>query len=328
MRIPNGSSGGADIKADDLPPGQVVTATALIRHFAVHSRQALTEPVHILNHGHVGLTLISTESFLRLSADRHRPANPDHPAAQLDVLLDMIPTQVILADQELNLTRINLAARKRLEVSEQEVRGAPLSQVLARPDHHFVLRALERVRDTGVPEEFEQSFTGRLSLVYRVQISAFPGGFAILADEVTDRLSLRTQDARIAAYENLTDSLPGLARGAFNVRGMVTDMSPALADLVGTEESRILGVRFAALFDGSSRGAISDAVEGLLTSGKPFGMTAGLVGNAGSGTVWIGATPILSADGQAGGVFLIGTNPLWPLPGGAHPEEGTGSKGQ
>ncbi|KEQ52682.1 PAS domain-containing protein [Sphingobium chlorophenolicum] len=316
MRIPNGTSGGTDNKADDLPPGQVVTATALIRHFAVHSRQALTEPVHILNHGHVGLTLISTESFLRLSGDRNRP-DPDHPAAQLDVLLDMIPTQVILADQGLNLLRINLAARKRLEVSEQEVRGAPLSQLLTRPDHHFVLRALERVRDTGVPEEFEQSFTGGPPLVYRIQISAFPGGFAILADEMTDRLSLRAQDARIAAYENLTDGLPGLARGAFNVRGMVTDMSPALADLVGTDESRIVGLRFAALFDGSSRSAISDAVEELLTSGKPFGMAAGLVGSAGSGTVWVGATPLLSADGQAGGVFLIGTNPLCALPGGA-----------
>ena len=299
---------------DDLPPGHIVTATALIRHFAAHSRQAMNEPVHIMNHGHVGLTLISAELFLRLSGGQQRAAEPDHTAAQLDVLLDMIPTLVILTGQDMKVTRLNLAARQQLEVSEQEVRGVPLTQVLTGTYSHFLLRALERVRDTGVPEAFELDAIGAQPLVYQVQVAAFPGGFAVIAEKIIDRVTLRARDARVAAYENLIDSLPGLARGAFNVRGVVTDMSPALAELVGTEESRILGVRFAALFDAPNRGAIGDAMEGLLTAGKPFGMAAGLVGGnggngAGSNAVWVDAAPLLSSDGQAGGVFLIGANP-------------------
>lgn len=300
--------------ADDLRPAPIVTATDLIRHFAAHSRHALSEPVHIMNHGHVSLTLISTELFRRLSHGEQRPFDHEHLAAQLDVLLDLIPTQVILADQHLNLLRINLAARRRLEVSEQDVRGVALSRVLNGPDHHFILRALERVCDTGLPEAFELNVSGPPPLVYRVQAMAFPGGFAVLIDKIIDRVTLRAQDARIAAYENLIDGLPGLARGAFNVRGILTEMSPALAHLVGTEEDRIAGVRFATLFDASIRSEISDAMERLLTAGKPFGMAAGLVGsNAGSRAVWVNATPLLSADGQTGGVFMIGTDPSQPL---------------
>ena len=293
---------------DDIPSGQIVTATALIRHFAAHSRHALSEPVHIMNHGHINLSLISTELFLRLSNGHLSADDASHPTARFDILLDMIATQVILIDPQLNLLRINLAARKKMEVSEQEVRGAPLSQLLVGQDHHFVLRAVERVRDTGIAEEFELNLPGRRPVILRFQVTPFPGGFALLADEISDRVTLRDQDARTAAYENLIDGLPGLARGAFNVRGSVTHASPALARLIGTDESRIIGVRFATLFDAANRGKISDAMESLLTSGTSFGMAAGLVGGeAGSKAIRVHAAPLRSADGQAGGVFLLGS---------------------
>ncbi|WP_150291486.1 PAS domain-containing protein [Sphingobium estronivorans] len=295
---------------DDIPSGQIVTATALIRHFATHSRHALSEPVHIMNHGHISLSLISTELFVQLSNGQRTTLDIDDNAASLDLLLDLIATKVILVDRALNLVRINLAARKRLEVSEHEARNKPLSQLLVGPDYYFVLRALERVRDTGVAEEFELSPFGRQSWLYRVQIMPFRGGFALLADEITDRVTLRDQDARTAAYEYLIDGLPSLARGAFNLRGCVTHVSPALAQLMGTDENRILGVRFGTLFDVASRGTIGDAMENLLTSGTPFGMTAGFVGgDAGSEPIWINAAPLRTADGQTGGVFLIGTIP-------------------
>lgn len=296
---------------EDSPSGRIVTATDLIRHFAAHSRHALSEPVHIMNHGHVNLSLISTELFLRLSEGAMTVPDDSRLAAKLDVILDMIPTLVILADEQLNLVRINLAARRRIEVSEEEVRGVHLSQILTEPTHHFSIRALERVRDTGVPEEFELSPPNRPSLVYRVKVTPFPRGFALLVDEITDRVSLREQDARIAAYENLIDGGPGLARGNFNVRGMVTNISSALATLIRTDETRIIGVRFATLFDASSRGAVSDAMEALLTAGEPFSLTAALLGSdSQSRAVWVNAAPLRSTGGQTGGVFLMGPMPL------------------
>lgn len=291
---------------DDLPPGQVVTATALIRHFAVHSRQAMTEPVHIMNHGHVGLTLIATDLFHRLAGDQPATSGPDQDA-QLEILLDMIPTQVLLTDRDLKPVRVNLAARRRLGISEKHVGKLFLSQMLESSDAHFLLRALERVHDTGVPETFEHNVAGPPPLVCRVQAAAFPGGFIVLVDEIADRVTLRAQDARIAAYEDLIDGLPGLARGAFNVRSVITDISPALAALVGTQKGRLAGTRFATLFDASARGAINDAVEELLTHGTPFGMRARLLGGHGeSQLVQVKAVPLLSASGQTEGVFMIG----------------------
>lgn len=291
---------------DDIPSAQIVTATDLVRHFAAHSRRALHEPVHIMNHGNIGLSLISTELFRQLSAGQMLIPDDSRLAAKLDVLLDLVPTQVILVDQDLKLLRINLAARRRIEVSEEEARSLPLSQILDESIHHFSMRMLERVRDTGIPEALELSPPNQPSLIYSVRIIPLLKGFVLLADEIIDRVTLREQDARTAAYENLIDGLPGLARGTFNIRGVVTKMSATLAALIHSDESRIIGVRFATLFDASNRGAVSDAIEALLTSGKPFSLAASLLGSAArDGAVWINATPLHSADGQTGGVFLI-----------------------
>lgn len=295
---------------DDIPSGQIVTATDLVRHFAAHSRRALNEPVHIMNHGNVSLSLISTELFRQLNRDQMHVPEGSNLAAKLDVLLDLIPTQVILVDQDLKLLRINLAARRRIEVSQEEVRGLPLPQILKEFTHHFSMRRLERVRDTGVFEEFELSPPNQSSLVYKVRIMPLFKGFVLLADEITDKVTLREQDARATAYENLIDSLPGLARGNFNIRGVVTEMSSTLAAHIHLDESRIIGVRFAALFDTSNRGAVSDAIEALLISGKPFRLMAKLLGSdIQNGTVWVSAVPLNPADGQTGGVFLIGPGP-------------------
>lgn len=295
---------------DEIAPGRVVTATDLIRHFAAHSRHALGEPVHIMNHGNVSLSLISTELFVRLNREQITIPDESRLAAKLDVILDMIPTHVILADEQLNLVRINLAARQRMQVSEEEVRGRPVTQILTGPAGHFSVRAFERVRSTGVTEEFEFSQPDRPSIIYRVKVSPFPRGFALLADEITDRMALREQEERTAAYENLIDGWPGLARGVFNVRGVVTGVSPELAELIQADESRIVGVRFATLFDAANRGAVSDALEALLTTGQPLSLGASLLSSeAQKRLAWVSAAPLKSVDGHTGGVFLIGPGP-------------------
>jgi nitrogen-specific signal transduction histidine kinase len=252
--------------------------------------------------------------FVQLSKEQMTVPDDSRLAAKLDVILDMIPTHVILADEQLNLVRINLAARRRMEVSEEEVRGMPLTQILTRPAHHFGARALERVRDTGVAEEFDYCPPDQPSLIYRIKATPFPRGFALLTDEITDRMALREQEERMAGYEKLIDSWPGLARGIFNIRGIVTGISPALAKLIQADESRMMGVRFATLFDAANRGAISDAVEALLTDGKPFSFAAALLSSgAQNREAWVNAAPFKSADGQTGGMFLIGPTPSQPI---------------
>jgi hypothetical protein len=294
---------------EDFPSGQIVTATDLVRHFAAHARRAQHEPVHIMNHGNIGLSLISTEMFRRLSGGHVQVHDDNRLAAKLDVLIDLISTQAILFDKDLKLLRINLAARRRIEVSEEDARALPLSQILEGTVHNFSMRALERVRDTGVPEVFEISPPDQPSMVYSVRILPLISGFVLLADEIVDKVALREKGARSGAYESLIDNAPGLARGTFNIRGVVTQISAGLCRLLHSDESRIIGVRFASLFDASHRVAVGDAIEGLLTSGKPFSLAASLLGSsAPDKTVWVNAAPLHSADGQAGGVFLIASS--------------------
>jgi PAS domain-containing protein len=287
-------------------PGQVVSATSFVRNFASYARSALGEPVHILNHGQVGLSLIATDLFMRFSNSPSGGPDDDRMRAKFDIVLDAVPTLVILTDDRGDVFRVNPAARRYLQVSDEETHGKPLSQLLADPRQQLIARALERVRETGIAESFEVDLSEQPAITFRVTVTRFPGGFAVFADEIAQRLAIRELEARALAYETLIDRLPKLARGTINVRGVVTDASPALAELIQSDESRIVGIRFAGLFDASSRSRITDAVEALLTGGRSFSMPAALLGR-GSETmpVFVSAAPLVTHDKGVAAVFML-----------------------
>ncbi|WP_336966193.1 PAS domain-containing protein [Sphingobium aquiterrae] len=288
-------------------PGQVVSATSFVRNFASYARSALGSPVHILNHGQVGLSLIATDLFLRYSAARPGSDDEGRMAAKLDIVLDVVPTLVVITDDRGDIVRVNPAARRYLQLSAEAVQGIALSEILSDQSGHLVTRALERVRDTGMAEVFEIDLTEQRVNTFRVTVTRFPGGFAVLADEIAHRLAVRELEARAMAYETLIDGLPDMARGTINIRGMVTAASPALAALVQADESRIVGLRFAALFDAASRSDITDAVETLLTGGRPFAMSADLLGRGARTTpVCVSAAPLVTHDKGSGAIFLLG----------------------
>lgn len=288
-------------------PGQVVSATSFVRNFAAYARSALGEPVHILNHGQVGLSLVATDMFLRSSANRSGVADVDRLAAKLDIVLDAVPTLVVITDDNGDIVRVNPAARRYLQLSDQEVRGVPFSQFLSDQNRHLITRALGRVGDTGMAEVFEVDLAAQPVNIFRVTVTRFPGGFAVFADEIAHRLAVRELEARAMAYETLIDELPDVARGTINIRGMVTQASPALAELVEADESRIVGLRFAALFDAASRSDITDAVETLLTDGRPFAMPADLLGRGARTTpVFVSAAPLVTHDRGSGAIFMLG----------------------
>jgi hypothetical protein len=170
----------------------------------------------------------------------------------------------------------------------------------------FTGKGVWRVRNTGVPEEFEISPPDQPTMVYSVRIFPLLSGFVLLADVIVDKITLPEKGARSAAYENLIDCAPGLARGMFNIRGIMTQVSTGLCTLLHSDESRMIGVRFSTLFDASNRASINDATEALLTLGKPFSLIAALLGSrAPDRMVSVSAAPMHSSDGGTGGVLLI-----------------------
>lgn len=290
----------------DKLSGKVVSATAFVRNFGAYARTAGSEPIHILNHGRPAWSLISTDHLARLADARTGVSEGGHDRLALAMVLDTISTLVVMTDLDFRILRINPAARHAMLVDDDDIRGSSLSSLVSDLRYQFVLRAAERVRDTGVSETFELDTVSTPIRTFHVKVERFADGLVMFADETTAQTLVRERHDVANAYEVLMDALPGLARGVVNARGVISFASPALADLVQTEQSRIVGMRLASLFHTSVRTAISDAIEGLLDDKAPFTMPAILQGGGTDTTpVTVSASPHSAHGREDGAVFLL-----------------------
>lgn len=290
----------------DKLPGKVVSATAFVRNFGAYARTAGSEPIHILNHGRPAWSLIATDQFARMSDTRGGRPGEGQDRLALSMVLDTISTRVIMLDADMRIVRMNPAARHDMQVDDEDLRGMPLGTVMSDMRQQYILRAVERVRDTGVSESFEvDSFSGP-QRTFAVKVERLAEGLVMFSEETTAQTLVRERHDAANAYEALMDALPGLARGGINSRGVISKASPALADLVQTDPGRIVGMRLSSLFHTSSRTAVTDAIEALLDDRRGFTMTAALQGSGTETTeVTLSASPNPPHGRDDGAIFLL-----------------------
>ncbi|HEX7857136.1 MAG TPA: PAS domain-containing protein [Sphingobium sp.] len=286
--------------------GKVVSATAFVRNFGAYARTAGSEPIHILNHGRPAWSLIATDHLARLSDARSGGHEHDHDRLALSVVLDTITTKVIMLDADLRIIRVNPSARHAMMVDDDDIRGVPLGTIMSDIRYQFILRAIERVRDTGVSETFEVDTVSGPPRTYNVKVEMFASGIVMFADETTAQTLVRDRLNVAHVYEALMDALPGLARGTINARGVITAASPALAELVQTDPGRIVGMRLSSLFHTSVRTAVADSIETLLDDRTGFTMTAVLqAGGTETTSVMLSASPNPTHGRDDGAIFLL-----------------------
>lgn len=285
-------------------PGKIVSATAFVRNFGAYARDSGSEPIHILNHGRPAWSLITTDYLNRLA--KAGAGGSDQERAALAMVLDSIPTRVIMTDTDLHVVRINPAARHGLLIGDGDAHGVPLSSLLPNPRYGFILRAVERVNQTGVSETLDLDTPAPPMRTYHIKIERYADGVAIFADETTAQTLVRDRYAMADAYEGLMDALPGLARGTINARGVITTPSVALARLVQTEPAKIAGMRLSSLFHTTVRSEVADAIEKMLNDQTSFAMSASLqAGGIETTAVTFSASPHPSHGRNDGAIFLI-----------------------
>lgn len=285
-------------------PGKVVSATAFVRNFGAYARNAGSEPIHILNHGRPAWSLIATDHLNRLAKGGAGGSEQDRIA--LAMILDTISTQVIMTDADLNIVRLNSAARHGLMVGDDDVQGVPLGSIIAHPRYQFVLRAVERVNQTGVNEILDLDLPDHPPRSFKIKIEHYTDGVAIFFDETTAQTLVRDRYAAADAYEELMDALPGLARGVINARGVITAPSVALAQLVQTDRAKIAGMRLSSLFHTTVRSNVADAIETMLNDNVPFTMAASLqAGGIETMPVTLSMSPNPAHGRNDGAIFLL-----------------------
>ncbi|HEX7821508.1 MAG TPA: hypothetical protein VF463_12940 [Sphingobium sp.] len=285
-------------------PGKIVSATAFVRNFGAYARNAGSEPIHILNHGRPAWSLISTDYLDRLS--KSGAGGDEHDRLALAMILDTITTRVIMTDGDLHVVRLNPAARHALMIGDGDVHDVPLASLLPDPRYQFVLRAVERVNQTGLSETLDLDTPELPTRTFHIKIERYANGIAIFSDETTAQTLVRDRYAVADAYEALVDALPGLARGTINARGVITAPSVALGHLVQTDPAKIMGMRLSSLFHAAVRSDVADAIETMLNDRIPFTMPASLqAGGIETTPVTLSASPHPANGRNDGAIFLL-----------------------
>ena len=253
---------------------QRVTSSDLVRSFGIWQDRAARAPVYVLHRGRPRLVLTSLELMDSLCAP-HRSG--EAVATQdLATLLDTTAELYLLADRGGVLRRAGAAARRYFGASAQT--GAPVAAIGA-DGAPLLADAIARVVESGIAEEVEcvpAAYPSR-----RLSLSVLPAGDGVvlhardltMADELADgrALDLARGEALMAAG--------GAAEATVNLRGYCERPAPTLAALTGVPVESLATARFVTLFAVASRVAVGEAMEQVLSDGRPRALRVELLRN-------------------------------------------------
>lgn len=284
------------------PEGELATATDFVRHFGHYAASSLSKPVYIAQHGRVGWALLSAAQMTRLSETEIETVSED---ARFDILLDNIPTIVLLVDSKLQITRLNCAARQHFQFPEAGSISISLWKLLQENDRVFMREVCNRVLNTGDAETFDLESSRYPGRILRFQITPFPSGLAILADVVTEAVRIRQTLSSAVASENAIDIIPSIGRGRIDVRGRITSVNENFADLVQGTPEKVMGLRFTDLIQQSYQDSVNLAIDQLVLTGKPISLDVELVTRESKTvTATIGAGALRDGGAIVGASFI------------------------
>lgn len=285
------------------PAGETASATDFVRHFGQYAATSLRQPIYITQHGRVNWALVSAELMAKLERAKAGELSND---ARLDIILDSIATLVIQFDETLNISQMNLAARRHFQLSDAEAHTAHLTTLFRSATQKYLIDVCRRVAESGNAETFEidsDLYPGR---TLNVQVVKSPAGVVLTADVVSQTVLVRRTYAAATAASAAADATDILGRGRINIRGTITSANETLAALARTTLDKITGLRLASLFDQETRNAVRDGVEAMLTTGESFSIDANLLDGTRNNTrVKLGAGVERDAGSISGAAFLV-----------------------
>lgn len=285
------------------PEGELATATDFVRHFGHYAASSLSKPVYIAQHGRVGWALLSAAQMTRLSETEIETVSDD---ARFDILLDTIPTMVMLVDSKLQITRVNCAARRHFQFPEVGSVSISLWKLLQEDERVLIRDVCQRVLNSGDSETFDIESTRYPGRILRFQITPFPSGLAILADVVTEAVRIRQTLSAAAATDEAADVISSLGRGSIDARGTISGVNENFASLIQETSEKLVGLRLIDLVEPDSQDRVAQAIEQLMQTGKPMTLDVQMVTrSAKEVSVTIGAGAERSGGAIVGAALIV-----------------------
>ncbi len=259
----------------------VVTASALVRHFGHWQDRAIHQPVYVIHRGRPRFVLATVELMQALCAPR-QVAHDDSYQASFGALLALLPQIVLIADGALRITAMSAAARTYFaQPHGDDVR---LQALVDDPSCERVAQAVGRVLASGHGDDVDATPARYPGRRLRLLLHPHPMGVAMLAEDATAADDLREARAAAIADDDACAACAVVASARISLRGHVEQARPSLVALTGLSSTALGGARFTTLIDIADRARVGDAIEHVIRSGGSARVNAVLHTN-GAGTL-------------------------------------------
>lgn len=282
-----------------------VAATDLVRNYSHWQAEAARGPVEIRHHGRVRAVLTGIDPYNALVHAAAGTAGRDDSADQLAAVLDMVPTLFIQFGANLVVRRLNPAARRHLQVSDDTIAGLHFDTILPHPTAGLLRAVLERVIAGGGPEYFEAASMLYADRRMRLDIVPFADGCAIFSMDMTAEVDVKTLRARLDARDALDRLIPGVSSGTIDSRGVLAAIPDRLATLAGVDPRALTGLRFVSLIDVAHRGLCTDRIDAVLRGGEAVTFSSLLLARGGGRLVTIALAPLRGDTAVTGVAFTL-----------------------
>lgn len=290
----------------------VVTASALVRHFGLWQDRAVHQPVYVLHRGRPRFVL-STVELMQALCTPHPVAQRGDDRAAFDALLARIPQVVLVADAALRIMAMSAAAQAYFAHPDGD--GLLLQGLVDGPSFERVADAVGRVVATGHCEDVDAVPARYPSRRLRLLVHPHPMGVAILAADATAVDELAEARAAAMALDEACAACGVVASARIGLRGYVEQAPASLVALTGLSSAALTGARFTTLIDIADRARVGDAIELAIRDGQSVPVSAVLhTRRAGALPVIIGLSAIRVGGAVATiAAMIAGTAGLEPL---------------
>lgn len=259
-----------------------VSAAEITRNFGMWQDRAAQGPLIVTHHGRPRVALVSIEDYETLSGGEALPgAGAGHAEAELAILLDHIHPAFVAFDDQLRFRRINAAARAYWAQPDQALIGLSLAEAFPAIEDELIVAQLTRALRTREHVQFDAPSQRYPERMLRFRMFAYPDGVAAIFSDVANEVE-ELQAAAVAAAMIAARAVHRqVGIGRLSVRGTFAAIEQPLADLVGFDIARLMGVRLSEILAVNQRVAANEEVEAVLTGSGPRTFDSAMLVNGG-----------------------------------------------
>ncbi|HEX4693986.1 hypothetical protein [Sphingomonas sp.] len=247
-------------------PGDVVTASELVRRFGWWRERALVSPVYVLHRGKPRLVLASVELIERLCRTHQPEGDEDR---RLTALLDGSPDMIVIAHPTGAIVAASRSVRARF--GDDAAPGAPVAALVAADAAAALLQSIGRVAEFALAETVELTLAGEPARPVTLAIAPHPDGVALFGRDAAHAVEDRDSFDQTFAMSS------GAAVARIDEHGFLDGPHTTLSALTGVPGPMLSSMRLVSLFALPARAEVAAVIAAVATDGTPRAVSAPLL---------------------------------------------------